>query len=422
MNSVKTALTVLALLAALRAVAFFSGSETAFLSLSKIKMRRLVREKKRGAKKAAALHTRIDELLTLVLIGTNFMNTFASALATSLALSLAGTGGIGIATVCITFFSTVFGQIIPKTAADLQPERTACKNAPLLCILKGALFPAVWLFSRISRFASSIAGRAPAAHPLITEEELKTLIEVGEQEGTLEQGESRMLCRIFELNALRVRDIMTPRSEIKGIAKEASRSKVVQVFTDTGRAALPVYKEDGESVAGIVRYTAVLFDCACDNRKSYAERLMQRAVFVPESLAVPDLLLTLRKERAECAVALNEQGLTAGLVTMDDIARVVFGRLSAETAADIPPEERITLITPEEFIVPGDMRLCDVNELFNLSLDSEHFQTLGGWLLEQFGKLPQEGEIVVREGAVFTVEDQARRRIISVRVHLAEKA
>lgn len=420
MNAVKTALTVLLLFASLRAVAFFSGSETAFLSLSKIKMRRLVREKRRGAKNAAALHSRMDELLTLVLIGTNFMNTFASAVATSLAVSIAGTSGIGIATVCLTFFATVFGQIIPKTAAVLQPERTVCRNAGILRILLRILFPAVWLFSRLSRFASSLAGNLQqSAAPVVTEEELKTLIEVGEQEGTLEKGESRMLCRIFEFNALRVRDIMKPRSAIQGIAQNASRKEVVQILKKTGLSMLPVYKNESGTIAGIIRYTAVLFDLSPDSQKFYAARMMQRALFVPESLAVPELLLTFRRERVECAVALNEQGLTAGLVTMDDIARVVFGRLSAEAAADIPPEDRITLISPDEFIVPGDMRLSDVNALFNLQLDSDLFQTLGGWLLEQFGKLPSEGDFLVRGSTFFLIEDQAHRRIVSVRLRIA---
>ena len=409
------------LIAIIRAVAFFSSSETAFLSVSTLKMRRLLREKRAGAKKAFALRKKPDELLTLVLIGTNFMNTLASSLAASLALKIAGTSGVGIAAALITFGATVFGQIIPKTAAAFAPEATVCRNARALTVLKRVLFPAVWLFTRIASIVMLIAERfIPENTALITEEELKTLIEVGETEGTLEKSESRMLCRIFEFGAVRVRNIMTPHTCIKSLPKTADRTQTVRIFTETGLSLIPVYGEEKEKILGVVHYKSVLLSHA-DGGSGYAGRIMKDMLFVPESLSAPELLAAFKKERTEFAAALNEHGQTSGVVTMDDIMRVVFGRMTFEPHYERAQEEQIRLISPTEFVVSGSVKLTDINEIFRLSLESEYFLTLGGWLLEKIDHLPLTGEVFRLKNTLFTVEDQAHRRILSVRIRFLDE-
>ncbi len=416
MNYIKTAVTVIALAAIIRAVAFFSGSETAYLSTSKLKMRRLIGEKRKGSEKAALLRSNMDELLTVVLIGTNFMNTLASSLATSLAISIAGKSGVGIATVLITFAATVFGQIIPKTAAGIYPEDTVCRNSFLLYMLKIAMFPVVRVFTLISSLVSSVAGEFfKADDVLVTEDELKTLIDIGETEGTLEHGESRMLYRIFEFSDLNVHDIMKHRSLIKAIPKESTRKQVTDAFKESGLSMLPVYEENREKIVGVIHYKAVLLSSKSSG-KNYTEQTMKDVLFVPETLSALELLIVFRKKGTEFAVALNEQGQTAGVVTMDDIMRVVFGRMSTPTHNEIPPEERIRLISPTEFIVPGDIKLEDVNSIFRLNLESDGFSTLGGWLLEKIGSLPSTGELFKLGNMLFIVEDQAHRRILSVRI------
>ena len=417
MNYLKSAATVLALAAIIRAVAFFSGSETAYLSTSKLKMRRLTAEKRKGSQKAALLRANMDELLTVVLIGTNFMNTLASSLATSLAIYIAGKSGVGIATVLITFTATVFGQIIPKTAAGIYPEDTVCRNSFLLYMLKIAMFPVVRVFTLISSLVSSVAGEFfKADDVLVTEDELKTLIDIGETEGTLEHGESRMLYRIFEFSGLNVHDIMKHRSLIKAIPKEAARKEVVESFRESGLSMLPVYAENREKIVGVIHYKTVLLSSKSGETKNYAERTMKDVLFVPETLSALELLIIFRKKRTEFAVALNEQGQTAGVVTMDDIMRVVFGRMSTLTHNELPPEERIHLVSPTEFVVPGDIKLEDINSIFRLNLESDGFSTLGGWLLEKIGSLPSTGELFKQGNMLFIVEDQAHRRILSVRI------
>lgn len=421
MSYVKIGIIVIALIFIINCVAFFSGSETAFLSISKIKMKRLVQEKRRNAKIASSLKENIDELLTIVLIGTNFMNSLASALATTLAIEIVGDSGVGIATLVITFFATTFGQIVPKTVAGFYPDDVACKNSVVLLVLEKIFFPIVWIFSKISKGASALATKFfKNDSALVTEEELKALIEVGEKEGTLEAGEKQMLYKIFRFSDLTVHNIMKHRSLIKAVPLEANKLEIVDMFVQTGVNMIPVYKESKETIVGVIHYKSVLMCATNKVGKTYAETVMKGVLFVPETLTALELLSKFRKERTEFAVALNEQGETAGIVTMDDIMRVVFGRMTDEDIGRIPAEARIKFVSANEFVIPGDITLDELNSIFKINLESEEYSTLGGWILERFGSLPSTGEITVWKGILFVVEDQAARRVQSVRIKFRE--
>ncbi|MBD5442622.1 MAG: HlyC/CorC family transporter [Treponema sp.] len=421
MSSLKIILTIALIFVILKIVGFFSGSETAYLSIPKIKFHRMIQERRKNAKIAAGLKDRMDELLTVVLIGTNFMNSLASSLATSLAVYVVGAGGIGIATVVITFFATIFGQIVPKTIAGVHSEKVACSNAVPLLVLEKSLFPVVWIFTRVSKMAAEIAKKFwKTEQSLVTEEELVTLIDMGEKEGTLEKSESRMLNKIFKFTDLSVRDIMKHRSLVQSVKTEATRDEVIQKFNQSGLKMIAVYNKFPEQIVGVIGYKAVLF--ASEKNvlfgRGYAAQVMKNALFVPVTFSALELLSKFKKMRTEFAVALDEQGCTAGVVTMDDILRVVFGRLSDDEKNVLPPESRIKFISANEFIIPGDITLDDINDILKFNLESEYFTTFGGWLLERFGALPSEGEAIRYNGILFAIEEQASRKIISVRVKM----
>ncbi len=418
MNSVKTYVTLLVLIFIVRLVAFFAGSETAFLSVSKIKMRQLVSEKRKNARVAAKLKKNIDELLTVILIGTNLMNTLSSALATALALELAGKGGVGIATALITFFVTTFGQIVPKTKASIKPEKVMLKSAVPLYVLEKVFYPVVWLFSLVSKGTARLAQKIwKTDETLVTEEELAALFEVGTKEGTIEKDESVMLNKIFKFNDLNVHDIMKHRSFVQSVYLGATKEDVVRKFNETGLKMLAVYEKNPESIVGVIHYKAVLLSGSeVQTGVGYAAAVMNGVMFVPETFTALELLSQFKKQRTEFAVALDEQGSLSGVVTMDDILRVVFGRITEEKNEHVSPESRIKLAGAGEFIVPGELLLDDINEFFKLGLESEYFMTLGGWLIEQFGYLPSSGEIFKWKNMLFVVEDQSQRRIVTVRL------
>lgn len=406
--------------------AFFAASETAYLSMTNIRLRKMLRERKAGAKKVRSLFSDIDGLLTVILVGINFTNTLASSIATNIAIELVGGSGVGIATAAVSFFITVFGQIIPKTIAATEGnvEKVAARNAVPLAFLKKLFFPVVWAFSNVSKGAAFLVQKIwRSENSAITEEELKILIESSAADGTLEKSEKNMLDKILEISDFTLRNIMKHRSLVTYINIADSYDTVVAAFKNSGYSHLPVCalaSEDGidakETVVGVLYYKDVLFSKKKPSDFSPAE-YMKAPLFVPETFSVIDLIHVFKKENRSFAVALDEQGSTAGIVTLDDVMRGLFGRMSdAGNHNEIPAETRVKIISPKEFLVPGDMHLNDVNSILNMDLQSEHFSTLGGWLLEKFDSLPSSGEALRFKENLFIVEDQSQRRITLVRI------
>lgn len=407
-------LLLLAVLIALSA--FFSSSETAFMSLSKLKVKQLVKEKDKRAPLISALKANTESLLTTILVGNNLVNNFASSIAAALAISLVGESGIGIATAVMTVFIIIFGEIVPKTIASHRPIETAQRFAPLLRTVQVILHPVAALFTLVSRFASRVA--SGEKQPIVTEEELKTLIDVGSQEGTLESGEKDMMHKIFEFTDLHVRSIMTHKARIKAVPIDAPYKTVVEAFKACGFSHLAVYRDNIDGICGVVHYRDVLF---CKNKGAdfALTSCMSEPLFVPESKSAVAMLELFRAEHKHFAVAVDEYGCNSGVITMDDLLSAVFGRLSDDSTAAAPPaEERIEFVNATEFRIPADMTLSDFNGVFGFALESEFYQTLGGWLLERFGALPAVGAAVRFDGATFVVEELFPRCIKKVRLKM----
>ncbi|MCQ2590750.1 MAG: hemolysin family protein [Treponema sp.] len=420
-----TLVTILLLVILLLMVGFFTSSETAYLSLPKLKLRRMLEENKKHAKTVASLKEHMETLLTTVLIGTNFLNSFISALSTALVIKLFGGAGIGLPTFAVAFVITTFGQIIPKTIAGRNPEKVTCFSAVPLKILKTILFPIVWLFERLSHGAVWLTEKImkPSSQTFDTQD-LVTLIDVGENEGTIEKDESRMLNKLIQFNDITVNDIMKHRSFLSMVSSAATLQQVKEEFLKSGFSTITVYKDRIENVVGVINYKKVLTVSAGSNTgEGFAERIMSDVEYIPATLSVLELLQKFRNQESKFAVVLNEQGDTAGIVTMEDILRVVFGRMTDENAVhSLPAENRIHFVGNNTFIVPGDISLEDVNSILNLKLESEYMNSFGGWLLEKFGYLPESGSVLIYEKILFTVEAVSQRRIATVKVksHIKE--
>ena len=400
-------------------VGFFTSSETAYLSLPRLKLRSMVEQGRRNAKKVAALKANMDRLLTTVLIGTNFLNSLASAIATAFAIDLLGSRGVAIAPFVTAFFITTFAQIVPKTAAGLHPDTFTCFSAWPLMILEKLFFPIVWLFEMLSHGAVVLVEKIlKPAGAIVTEEELKTLIDVGSHEGTIEKDESRLLNKIIKFNDLSVNDVMKHRSQVSMINQEADYDEVINQFLTSVFSTLTVYSGNRENVVGVLNYKKVLF-CSeeIDKSRGFAGRQMSEVLFIPGTMSVLDILQQFRTSEHKFAVVLDEQGQTDGIITMEDILKVVFGHMSDENTYDnTAPEDKVELVSLNTFIVPGDMKIDDANEILGLALESDEMNTVGGWLLEQFGYLPASGTVLIKDRILFTAEDVSGRRIVSVRV------
>lgn len=401
-------------------IAFFAGSETAFLSMTNIRVRKMLRSRTPGAKRVARLRADMDSVLTVVLIGINFINTLASSIATALAIELVGNKGVAIATAAITFFVTVFGEIIPKTVAGLEDrtDKIAARSSVPLELLKNGFWPVVWVFSNISKGTAFIVDVLWKRNDAIIQEgELKALIQAGADDGALEKSEKNMLDKILEISDLTVHNIMKHRSLVTYIKESDTRATVVEAFKNSGYSHLPVYKDSKENVTGVLYYKDVLFEKNLPGAFFIVD-YMTAPLYVPETFSVIELIQTLKKENRSFAVALDEQGSTAGIVTLDDVMRGLFGRMSdaGNKHQEVPAEDRIKIVSSKEFLVPGDMRLTDLNSILNLNLTSENFDTLAGFLMEKFDALPSSGEAARIGRALFVVEDQSQRRIKTVRI------
>lgn len=403
--------------------AFFSSSETAYLSLSKISLKQLLKEKVPGSKRVSNLKNDMDRLLTTILIGNNFVNNLASSAATALAVSLFGQNGVGAATIFMTIVIIIFGEVLPKTVATYKPSNIAIKASFPLFLLQKIMLPLVWLFSKLTKGIGCLLDKIwKSDTPIVTEEELKTLIDVGNVEGTLENDEKNMLYKIFEFTDLKVRDITRHRSFVKAVPCSASYEDVAKVFSTTGYSRLPVYDDSDEgsidSYVGLLHYKTLLFFKGERSQKGFAKQFMVQVMYFPETKSAVSLLHAFKTNKSNFAVVVDEHGTNSGVVTMDDLLNAVMGRMTDEYAKYTPPEKRIKILTPTDFLLPGDLRLADMLEIFSLSCESEDFDTLGGWLLEAFGYLPSSGENIKYKNAVFIVEDVAQRRIQSVRMKI----
>ena len=400
--------------------AIFSSSETAFMSLSSIRVRQLLKRHEKNARLIHKLKSQQDKLLTTILIGNNILHALASALGTAVAISFFGESGIGIATAIMTVAILIFGEIVPKTVASNQPELSAARLAKPVLFFEIVLSPFVLIFSGIVKFITAFIRRFfSESRPLVTEEELKTLIDVGNQEGTLEAGEKEMMNKIFEFTDLHVHSIMVNRLLVKAVSVDASYKELVSLLKDSGFSRLPVFQGDFNSVLGYVHYKDVLY--AKNKGENFSiKEIMRPVCFVPETKNATEMLEFFISEKQNFAVAVDENGCNAGIITMDDLLSAVFGRLADEyDKKAVPIEERIEFIRPSELRLPGDMLLNDFNDFFKTNLESEYYQTLGGWMLENFGVLPSVGDLLRTDVCTFIVEQQYQRCIKTVRVKFA---
>lgn len=407
-------------------VAFFAGSETAYLSITRLMLRHLEKKdgpgKKTAAKKIAFLKKDTNRLLSLILIGINFVTSLVSGLAATLAIRLLGDKGASIATFTIAFILIIFGEIVPKTLAAVYPVKFASFASGTLIFLEKAFFPLVWVFSKITdRITSILQVFFKNSKELITEEELKSLIELGAKEGTLESSEKKMLYKIFDFTDLHIKDIMRHRSLVEYIPLDADYEEIVKRFALSGYSRLPVCDGDFSKVEGMLFYKTVLLNPprqTSKSKKTFAERHLRPLLFVPETLYATELLQKFKAEKQSIAVAVDENGSNSGIVTMDDILRAVFGRSINSIHNEIPPENRIHPVSITEYLVPGDIKMDDANELLDLDMESEDFTTVNGWLLEQFGELPEAGAVLKKDGVIYKIEEQGQRQIQSVRIIL----
>lgn len=399
--------------------AFFSASETALTSLSKIRLRNMVDENVKNADLIMKLLEDPNRLLSSILVGNNLVNNGASALTTALAIQLFSgdaESGAGVATIIITIIILIFGEITPKTVAAQKAEKVALVVCRLISICVTIFKPVVAVLNVVTGALTRLFGCVPGEKvPLITAAELKTIVNVSHEEGVLELDERTMINNVFDFGDSKAKDVMTPRTDILAVPLDVSYEEYVRLVKEEGFSRMPVYGEDLDDIVGILYVKDIFF---LDKEEFSVEKYMREPLFTYESKPIAELLAEMKTSRLAVAIVLDEYGGTSGLVTMEDMVEEIVGDIEDEYDDD---EEEIEIVKENEFVVDGSTRLEDFNEMVGTELFCEEVDTIAGYILVKLGNFPKESEELETDGLRIVVEEMEKNRIEKVRVYILEE-
>jgi len=371
--------------------AFFSSSETAFISLQRIRVEHMVDTKVRGAKRVAEMLKRPEKFLSTVLMGNEVAQTAGTALATALAVYLWGQMGVLIATIGVTAILLIFCDTTPKTAGIQHAERLSLVFARPIEVISWLLTPFVVALSWIASGFTKLAGGTPVPRSLTSKEEIRTMISVGHKEGTLEKDEAEMLHKVFEFGNRPVREVIVPRPEVVSIEQDAKIGDFLTLFAEHPLSRFPVYQENMDNVVGILSIKDVLMALAKGtvDTQSPIDSLIRPAYFAPETKLINELFAEMQDKNYHLAVIVDEYGGTAGIVSLSGLIEEIVGPVGDELAG---VEKEYEIINEYTFQIDGSMRIKEINEEMGLELPEGDYETVAGFILHLLGHIPKPGQ------------------------------
>ena len=385
--------------------AFFSSSEAAFLSLQRTRIAHLLSEGVPGARRVANMLNEPERLLSTILLGNNLVNVAFSAVITVIVVDRAGEGNEGIAVVIATILGTVtllmLGETIPKTIAIRKSERLAFLYSYPLKWGEYLLLPFVLILQWITKMISRRVGVTQEDQRSITEVELRTLIDIGVGEGEFEHDEAERLKGVFRFGDRQVRDVMTPRTEIVFVQRGSTVKEFLKTYAEHSHTRFPVYWDTTDNVVGVLSLKDILRSLAVNGLtdEDSVTNVIRDVHFVPETKGIAELFDELRRSGNQMAIAVDEFGGVAGLVTLKQLIEDVMGRVGEE---GIGAEEEMTLVGQDTYEVDGGMSIDEARDRLELDIEEGGFETVAGWALERLGHIPTQGESFEADG--FTVE------------------
>jgi CBS domain containing-hemolysin-like protein len=400
--------------------AFFSSSEVALISITRAKARTLVNEGKKGSEAVAALKDSPEHLLITILIGNTLVTTAAAAIATAVAIQIFGDIGVGIATVFVVVVLLVFGEIGPKIYAARASDSFVLNVAPVILFASRIFSPIIWLVERVS---PTFGIGKETSEPAVTEEEIKEWIDVGKEDGTIEQGEQEMLYSVLEFADTTAREIMTPRVDVTLMEDTVTFEEAIRIFNDTGFSRIPVYHDQIDNIVGILNVKDIFSAMVSHRKDSTIKEVMYDPMFVPETKKIDDLLKELQVHRVQMAIVIDEYSSFVGIATVEDILEEIVGDIMDEYDKEEP---EIQNISEGVFVVDAQMWVDDINERMEIDLPvDESYETIGGLIIDRLGHIPlHPGEkIEINEGKIILAVMQMHgRRIVKVKVVIHPKA
>ena len=409
-------LVVLVILLALSA--FFSSAETALTTVNRLRVRALVDD---GDARAIVLAKVIDDpgkLLSAILIGNNIVNISASSIATLLATKFFGSAGAGIATGVMTLLVLIFGEVTPKTMASLKAEKIALSYAKTIYGIMFVFTPLIFILDLLSGGLLRLLGVDPDKRDdSVTEEDLRTIVEAGHEDGVLETEEHKMINNVFDFGDHQAKDIMVPRVDMCFLKLDATYEDFMKIYREEKFTRIPVYEETRDNVIGILNVKdLILYD---KNQEFHVKDFLREAYYTYEFKNTSELMMEMRKNSISIAIVLDEYGATAGLVTLEDLLEEIVGDIRDEF--DEAEAEEVQQLGEREYLVEGACKLEDLNDMIGLGIESEDYDSIGGIVIDALQHLPSEGEeVTLDNGTRLIVEKIDKNRIEKVHIYLPE--
>ena len=412
------AIQIIVLIILLFLSAFFSSAETSLTTVNKIKMRTLAEEGNKRAQLVLDITDDSSKMLSSILIGNNIVNLSASSITTSIAYNLGGSA-VAIATGILTVLILIFGEITPKTMATINSEKMALSYAYPIHVIMMIVKPINFIINILSRIVFFILRVDPNAKiNTVTEDELRTMVEMGHEDGAIEEEEREMINNVFDLGDAKAKDVMVPGVHVIFADVESSYDELIENFRENRFTRLPVYEENTDNIIGTVNMKDLLL---FDKSKAFNIRdFLREAYFTHEHKNISELLVEMRQASLNIAIVLDEYGETAGIITLEDILEEIVGEIHDEYDTN-EEEEIFKKINEFEFVVEGSTNLDDLNDRVELNLESEDYDSLGGYIIEKLDRLPDEkDEVLLENGVRIVVDTLDKNRIEKVHIYLPD--
>ena len=392
----------------------FSASESAFTSINKLRIRVLRGKKDKNALKIGKLLDSKTKLLNTNLIGNSAVNIGVTAILTALITEVSGESAVATATFVATVLLLIFGEITPKIVATSHPERIASLLATFISTAMKVMSPFTFLFTKISDLITLLPGFSSAKKSVsYTEEEIKTFIDAGEEEGVLDSNEKAMLSQVFKFKDLNVKTIMIPRQNISAVNIDTSFDELMVLAATSGFSRFPVYDGDLDHICGIVYIKDLLF-FENEQKDFRLKDVLRPPLFILENRRISVVNRIFRENNQTMAIIIDEYSGTSGLVTLGDLSKEIFAAVFDGQDQDFKTEENYN----EAFIIPGNYTLTEFEEKTGILLESEYYNTVAGYILEKTGKIPEVEDFVENDELQLTVEEMEGNRIKSVSVRI----
>lgn len=399
--------------------AFFSSSETALVTVNKIRMKNLAENGDKRAARVLKVTSDSGKMLSAILIGNNIVNIFASSLATILAIDIFGDIGSGIATGVLTIVILIFGEVTPKTMATIKADSFALAIAGIIDVLMFILTPVIFIINTLASGVLWLLRVNPnEADKAMTEDEIRTIVDESQESGAIEDEEREMIHNVFDFGDSLAKEVMIPRIDMTFVQADATFEELIELYRENKYTRYPVYEESTDHVMGIINMKDVIL---LQNEEDFSVRhIIREPYFTYEHKNTADLFVEMRKASIPLAIVLDEYGVTAGLVTLEDLLEEIVGEIRDEYDSD--EEDAIVQLSKYEYLILGATNLDDVNDELDLDFESDDYDTIGGYCLQLLDHLPEENETLFTEdGVVIKIKEVDKNRIERIYIRVPEK-